>query len=88
MITLFNRRELAVTQSMCRQGEIRALLAANGIDYRLKTRGQNDSLTRSDTRARFGSAGIDLEYQYIYTFYVHQNDYEKALHVIGQHTAD
>lgn len=84
MITLFNRRELTVTQSMRRQGEIRTLLASNGIEYRLKTRGQDDSFTRSDIRARTGSAGINPEYQYIYTFYVHQNDYEKALHIIGQ----
>lgn len=57
MITLFNRRELTVTHSMKRLGEIRALLAANGIDYQLKTRGQDDSFTRADLRARTGSAG-------------------------------
>lgn len=84
MITLFNRRELTVTHSMKRQGEIRTLLADNHIDYRLKTRGQDDSRTRADTRARFGSAGINPEFQYIYTFYVHKNDYESALHIINQ----
>lgn len=84
MITLFNRRELTVTLSMKRQSEIRKLLAANHIDYRLKTRGQGDSLIRADVRTLFGSAGINPEHQYIYTFYVHKNDYEKALHVIGQ----
>lgn len=84
MIALFNRCELTMTHSMKRQGEIRTLLAANGIDYRLKTRGQDDSLTRTDIRARTGSAGIDPEHQYLYTFYVHKNDYEKARHVIGE----
>ncbi|HWP51222.1 MAG TPA: hypothetical protein VN626_05945 [Clostridia bacterium] len=69
---------------MLRQNEIRTLLASNNIEYRLKTRGQDDSLTRADVRARTGSAGINPEYQYTYTFYVHQNDYEKALHIIGQ----
>lgn len=83
MITLFNRRELLVTDSMKRQSEIRALLSKNGIGYSLKTRGQDDSLTRSDVRARTGSAGIDLEHMYMYTFYVHKDDYEKAQHVIG-----
>lgn len=83
MITVFNRRELIVTTSMKRQGEIRTQLAANGIDYRLKTRGQDDSLTRADIRARTGSAGINPDYMYIYTFYVHQNDYEKAQYLMG-----
>ena len=84
MITLFNRRELIVTQSMKRQGEIRTLLAQNDIEYHLKTRGQDDSFTRADLRARTGSAGIDPACQYTYTFYVHKNDYEKAMHVINQ----
>lgn len=84
MITLFNRRELFVTQSMKRQGEIRTLLAQNHIEYHLKTRGQDDSFTRADLRARTGSAGIDPECQYTYSFYVHKNDYEKAMHLINQ----
>ncbi len=84
MMTPFNRRELTVTHSMKRQGEIRTLLAANGIDYRLKTRGQDDSLTRADVRARTGSAGINSDYQYLYIFYVHKKDYESARHIIGE----
>ncbi len=84
MMTPFNRRELTVTHSMQRQGEIRALLAANGIDYQLKTRGQDDSLTRVDVRARTGSAGVNPDYQYLYTFYVHKKDYENARHIIGE----
>lgn len=84
MITLFNRRELIVTQSMKRQGEIRTLLAQNHIDYRLKTHGQDDSFTRADLRARTGSAGIDPDFQYTYIFYVHKDDYEKAMHIINQ----
>lgn len=84
MITLFNRRELFVTQSMKRQGEIRSLLAQNHIEYHLKTRGQDDSFTRADIRARKGSAGIDPEFQYTYTFYVYKKDYEKAMNLINQ----
>ena len=83
MITIFNRRELTVTHSMRRQGEIRALLAAHGIRYQLKTRGQDDSLTRAKLRARTGSAGINPDYQYLYTFYVHKKDYETARQLIG-----
>ncbi len=84
MITLFNRRELTVTHSMKRQGEIRALLAANGMDYQLKTRGQDDSFTRAGLRARTGSAGIKPEWRHIYIFYVHKNDYEQARYIIGE----
>lgn len=83
MITLFNRRQLIITDSMKRQSEIRALLSENDIGYSLKTRGQDDSLTRADVRVRTGSAGIDPEHMYMYTFYVHKDDYEKAQHVIG-----
>lgn len=84
MITLFNRRELIVTQSMKRQGEIRTLLAQNHIDYCLKTHGQDDSFTRADLRAHTGSAGIDPDFQYTYSFYVHKDNYEKAMHIINQ----
>ena len=31
MLTIFNRRELLLTQSMERQAEVRNILAANGI---------------------------------------------------------
>lgn len=37
MITIFNRKELAVTMSMDRQAEIRSILQSNGIDYSVKT---------------------------------------------------
>ena len=73
-----------MTQSMKRQGEIRTLLAQNHIAYRLKTRGQDDSFTRANIRARTGSAGMDLEFQYTYTFYVHKNNYEEAMHLVNQ----
>ncbi len=39
MITIFNRKELAITYSMKEQARIRDILTAEGIDYIIDTKG-------------------------------------------------
>ena len=39
MITIFNRKELAITYSISEQARIRNLLAAEGIKYIIDTKG-------------------------------------------------
>ena len=37
MITIFNRKELTITYDLNEQARVRTLLAAEGIDYSVKT---------------------------------------------------
>ncbi|OJU11419.1 MAG: hypothetical protein BGN88_14025 [Clostridiales bacterium 43-6] len=84
MITIFNRKELFVTFSMAQQSQIRSLLAENQIDYRIRTINlMGSSIGR---RADFGTLGANMDYAYEYIIYVHNNDYNKAFHII--HTGD
>lgn len=78
MITIFNRKELLITTDMSRQGHVRDILSANGIDYTVRV--INPQSARS--RARYGTFGADLGYSYEYKIYVHKKDYEYALKLI------
>jgi len=79
MITLFNRKELLLTNDMKKQNEIRLLLQANGIDYRVKTVSRNNpSPFAAGPRARMGSFGENLAAAYEYKIYVNKADYERA----------
>ena len=82
MITIFTRKELLVTTDMQRQGNVRDILSANGIDYTVKvTNRQNAAVIGSD-RARVGSFGQDPHLSYEYKIYVHKKDYDHALRLI------
>lgn len=86
MITIFNRRELAVTFEMKKQAEIRELLSLHGIEYQIKTMNRTSPgwlPVSSGTRARTGTQGIKMEYAYTYKIYVKKSDYKKARAVIN-----
>ena len=78
MLTIFNRKELITTMDMQRQANIRSILSANGIAYTVRTENLQGS-------SAFGgrSFGVDPNYSYEYHIYVHKNDYENALRLIG-----
>ncbi len=79
MIHMFNRKELLTTLSMEVQGRVRQILAANQIDYTVKTlnlTAPNGSRSRTDA---FG-LGATAAYQYI--IYVKKEDHERALYLI------
>lgn len=83
MITVFNRRELYVTYDMQKQAQIREILAANGIDYLVKTVNHGASwLMGGSSRGHYGSFGIDQSLTYEYIIYVHKNDLEQAAYLI------
>lgn len=79
MVTILNRRELILTLSMQRQADIRAILSANGIDYKVKT----TNLQSSSQRVSRGSLRMDSDHSYEYKIYVHKKDYEHAKHLIA-----
>lgn len=78
MIHLFNRKELLLTTSMERQTKVRDLLAANGIDCRVRVKSNTGGVSRS----RAVLPGTRMEMMYQYYIYVKKEDYEKAKHLI------
>ncbi len=82
MISIFNRRELLVTLSMETQAKVRNILAANHIDYTIKTKNLQASPWYANSRSRTGSFGINTDYTYEYKIYVHKDAYEKAVELI------
>lgn len=83
MITIFNRKELISTYEMKKQGEIRALLDAEGIDYSVRVINRNSpSPFAAGSRARTGTYGEKLELEYEYTIFVRRRDYENARFVL------
>ena len=73
MICLFNRKELLTTHSLEQQAKIRDILAANGIEYRVRAR----SNTGGFARTRTVIPGMKQELMYQYYIYVKRSDYEK-----------
>ncbi|WP_313132164.1 hypothetical protein [Anaerocolumna sp.] len=73
MITIFNRKELAITYSMEKQVSIREILKSEKIEYRLRVKGQDSRM-----RGNIAIIGQDMNHAYEYIFYVHKKDYEYA----------
>lgn len=82
MINIFTRKELVVTYSMEQESAIRSCLAAEGIDYTIRTINRQSPSPFSDRRAMTGTFGQTMPLTYEYIFYVHKRDYEYALSVI------
>ena len=75
MLTIFNRRELLTTFSMEEQDRVRDILAQNGIDYRIKTVNPTTRATfGASGRSRMGSLGVNMDFSYQYSIYVHKKD--------------
>ncbi len=84
MLTIFNRRELAITFDMRRQAEIRDILAQSGIDYSIKViNRRSPSPFSTGTRASMGTFGENLQLEYEYVIYVHKSDYSRASAIIS-----
>ena len=83
MITIFNRKELMVTFDLSEQARIRMLLAAEGIDYSVKTVNRlSSSPFSAGSRSRTGTYGQNTEAMIEYSIYVKKTDYERAVKVI------
>ena len=84
MFTIFNRKELLITMSMDVQANVRSVLAANLIDYSIKTKNLQASPWYANSRARTGTFGINSDYSYEYKVYVRKEDYDRAVMLISQ----
>ena len=81
MLTLFNRREVYVTQNMQKQAEVRDTLALAGINYTFKVSSGAGKPGGSLRGIGMGPAAMALmaRDESSYTFYVHKKDYEWAM---------
>ena len=85
MITIFNRKELAICFKMEQQAQFRTTLADNHIDYQVKVINRNSpSPLSSGSRARTGTFGNRQDSAYEYIFYVHKSDFLQAASLIGK----
>lgn len=75
VITIFNRKELTIANTMEQQAKIRSLLASHNIRYCIKV---VNRFTQGSSRGHTGSFGINMDAAYEYTFYVHKSDFETA----------
>lgn len=79
MITILNRKELITTYNTKEQARVRDILAANGIDYKIKVVNRmSPSPMAAGTRVRTGTFGQSQENMNEYVIYVKKVDYEKA----------
>lgn len=76
MITILNRREIAVTFSISEKERITGLLSANEIPYMIRVSGRSGGFGGS--RSRFGTMGQNMNLDYEYRIYVKKEDYQRA----------
>ena len=83
MITIFNRKEAGMTNSMQQQALWQKALSKAGIAYSVKVVDRGSPSVLSDTRARTGSFGQPAQLAKTYYFYVKRTDYEQARRVMA-----
>ena len=83
MITIFNRKEAGMTNSMQQQAGWQKALSKAGIAYAVRVVDRNSPSVLSDTRARCGSFGQPAQLAKTYYFYVRRTDYEQARRVMA-----
>ncbi len=84
MITIFNRKEIFVTQDMHKLAEMRDVLAAHGIECIVDTVNLSDHGGAFGARRAYtGSFGINQSSVYVYHLYVHKQNYDQAMYLIG-----
>ncbi|WFA10164.1 hypothetical protein [Tissierella sp. Yu-01] len=79
MITIFNRKEVCVCQSMERFSEIRNLLMQSNIKYTYRIMDRNSSNVLGSQRSRAGTLGQNINALKMYYVYVHKKDYDTAI---------
>ena len=83
MITVLNRKSVYIGTNMQDFSRIRTLLSDNRIPYSQKTKNRMGQWTGHGTlRGRTGSLGQPSDTMYEHEVFVHQDDYEKAMHLI------
>ena len=77
-VNIFNRREVTVTRDMNEINRITGCLVSSNIGYTTRT----NSMTNPGRS--HGIPNIRSDAAYETRIYVHNNDYDKAIHAIGK----
>lgn len=83
MITIFNRKEICVCQSIERFNEIKTILMDNNIKYTYRVIDRNSSNVVGSQRGRTGTFGQNMNTSKTYYIYVHKKDYDDAIGLAG-----
>ena len=87
MITIFNRKELLITDDMKKQSEVRTTLQNHNIKYDVKIKNLlSPSIFSRSGRTYIGSRGVDLTKSYEYKIYVKKSDYEEAVVLLNENS--
>lgn len=78
MITVFNRAELFVTQSMEQYAKVTDALAAAGIEYTSKVISRSSGRHGYGPRMNTGTFGQSMAFEYTYYVYVKKCSFDAA----------
>lgn len=82
MITIFNRKEIYVGNSLIDFNEVRERLSKNSIKYTHRVVDRNSSNFVGGQRGRTGTLRQNLNTSKTYYIYVHKKDYDKAVGLV------
>ena len=82
---LFNKENVYIGYSLEELSKVREVLENEGIKYSYKSVNRSEQWSGLGTRrGKFGSYGINMDYEKQYTVYVHRKDFEKAKHQVNR----
>ena len=84
MISLWNRKEVYNGYSIKAVNKVKEILISNGIKYTTRVVNRNNSNFFGPSRNRTSTFGEKAELANIYYLYVHKDDYDKAIMLIGK----
>ncbi len=84
MISLWNRKDVYNGYSIKAVNKVKEILISNGIEYTTRVVYRNNSKLFGPSRSRTGAFGEKTELANIYYLYVHKDDYDKAIMLIGK----
>ncbi|NLM22238.1 MAG: hypothetical protein GX207_10940 [Peptococcaceae bacterium] len=81
---LFNRESVYIGYSIEEMSKVRGALEKEGIKYSYKVVNHSGQWSgRGTRRGRFGSFGMNMNYEKQYSVYVHRKDVEKAKYLVN-----
>ena len=80
MITIFNRKELLLTQDMEECARARDILAENGIEYDYKVANLEGRMGGNEV----GLFGFGHDHLFVYKIYVKEKDLDEAVYLINK----
>jgi predicted transcriptional regulator YdeE len=82
---LFNKENVYIGYSIEELSKVRGPLEKEGIKHSYKVVNHSGQWPgRGTRRGKFGSYGIDMDYEKQYAVYVHRKDFEKVKHLVDR----